>query len=66
LRYLIQEIQPRIYVVGIAKPEYNTKAKMMTAAGVSACMRDLESDATERKNMDMVRVMRKEMNRKKK
>jgi hypothetical protein len=55
-----------MYEVEIAKPEYSTKAKMMTEAGVRARMRDIESEATERKNIDMVRVIRKEMKRKKK
>lgn len=39
---------------------------MTTAAGVRAWMREREREATERKKNDMVKVMRKLTNRKKK
>lgn len=38
-----------------------TSAKMSTAAGANACESDRESDAIDRKNMDMVNVMVNEM-----
>jgi hypothetical protein len=48
-----------MYVVGMAKPVYMTRPRMMTAAGVKAWTSVREVAATVRKNMDIMSVAKK-------